>query len=66
MRLERLVGEGDRLATLHRVYVRHRYTSLEVDYAVAYAWTFRDGKVVAFRSFRDLVDAMAGAGLSPG
>jgi hypothetical protein len=37
MRLERVVGEGDRLATLHRVYVRHPYTRLEVDYAVAYA-----------------------------
>ena len=62
--LERIVGSGDRLVSIHRVRSKARYTGIEFDHAVAYLWTFRDGKVIHFRSHLDPEQALEAAGLS--
>jgi ketosteroid isomerase-like protein len=40
-----------------------RYTGIEFDMPVAYVWTFRDGKVIHFKSFTDPEQAIAAAEL---
>ena len=50
--LERLVGTGDRLVSIHRVRGKARHTGIEAEGPVAYVWTFRGGKVIRFESFR--------------
>jgi ketosteroid isomerase-like protein len=62
--LEQIVGEGDRLVSIHRVRSKARYTGLDLGGPVAYLWTFRDGKVIHFRSYRDPREALEAAGLS--
>jgi len=62
--LEKIVGEGEHIVSIHRVKVRARHTGIEFDEPVAYLWTFRAGKVIHFRSFRDPADALKAAGLS--
>jgi ketosteroid isomerase-like protein len=61
--LERIVGMGERLVSIHRVKGRARYTGIEAEGPVAYLWVFRDGKVIHFRSFRDPEEALEAAGL---
>jgi uncharacterized protein len=61
--LEQVVGAGDRLVSIHRVRGKARYTGIEAEGPVAYIWTFRDGKVVHFRSYRDPDEALEAAGL---
>jgi len=61
--LEQIIGEGDRLVSIHRVRNKARYSGIEFDAPLAYAWTFRDGKIVHFQSFRDPDDAIEAAGL---
>jgi ketosteroid isomerase-like protein len=43
--LEQIVGEGDRLVSVHRVRTKARHTGIEFESPLAYLWTFRDGKV---------------------
>jgi ketosteroid isomerase-like protein len=62
MELERIVGTGDRLVSIHRVQSKALHTGIEFEAPVAYIWTFRDGKVVHLRSFRDPDEALAAAG----
>jgi ketosteroid isomerase-like protein len=61
--LERIVGVGDRLVSIHRVRARARYTGIEGEGPVAYVWTFRAGKVIHFQSFREPDEALKAAGL---
>jgi ketosteroid isomerase-like protein len=61
--LEQIVGADDRLVSIHRVRGRARYTGIEAEGPVAYLWTFRDGKVIHFRSYRDPDEALEAAGL---
>ena len=61
--LEQIVGADDRLVSIHRVRGRARYTGIEAEGPVAYLWTFRDGKVIHFRSYRDPEEALEAAGL---
>ena len=61
--LEQIVGHGDRLASIHRVRSNARHTGIEFDAPLAYAWTFRDGKIVHFQSFREPQDAVEAVGL---
>jgi len=61
--LERIVGAGDRLVSIHRVRARARHTGIEFEGPLAYLWTFRNGKVNQFRSFRDPEEALEAAGL---
>ena len=62
--LEQILGEGDRLVSIHRVRNKARHSGIEFDAKLAYAWTFRDGKIVHFQSFRELDEALKAAGLS--
>lgn len=61
--LKQIVGACDRLVSIHRVWGRARYTGIEAEGPVAYLWTFRDGKVIYFRSYRDPDEALEAAGL---
>ncbi len=61
--LERIVGTGERLVSIHRVHMKARHTGIEFDGPLAYLWTFRDGKVIHFQSFRDPAEALEAAGL---
>jgi len=62
--LERIVGTGDRLVSIHSFKATARHTGIEFQGPLAYAYIFRDGKVVHFRSFRDPEEALEAAGLS--
>jgi ketosteroid isomerase-like protein len=61
--LERIVGTGDRLVSIHLVHSKARHTGIEFDTRVAYLWTFRDGKVIQMKSYLDSADALEAAGL---
>ena len=61
--LEKVVGEGDRIVSIHRAIAKARHTGIEFELPVAYAWTFRDGKVLHFKSFRDPAEALEAVGL---
>jgi ketosteroid isomerase-like protein len=62
--LERIVGTGDRLVSIHRFRATGRESGIEEGGRYAYLWTFRDAKVVHFVSYRDPAEALAAAGLS--
>jgi ketosteroid isomerase-like protein len=64
--LERIVGAGDRLVSIHRVWGKARYSGIEGEGPVAYLWTFRGRKVIHFQSYRDPEEALAAAGLREG
>jgi ketosteroid isomerase-like protein len=61
--LEQIVEAGDRLVSIHRTRSKARYTGIEFDAPLAYLWTFRDGKVLHFRSFREPAEALEAARL---
>jgi ketosteroid isomerase-like protein len=61
--LERIVGEDDLFVSIHRTRAKARHTGIEFEGPVAYVWTFRDGKVIHFRSYRDPAEALEAAGL---
>ena len=62
--LERIVGSGDRLVSIHRVRSKARHTGIVQDFRVAYAWTFRSGRLIHCRAFRDADQALKAVGLS--
>jgi ketosteroid isomerase-like protein len=62
--LEQIVEAGDRLVSIHRLRSRARHTGIEFDTPLAYVWTFRDGKVIHFKSFLDPDQAIEAAGLA--
>jgi ketosteroid isomerase-like protein len=59
-----VLGSGDRLVSCHRVRTKARYSEIEFEAIVFYAWTFAGGKVVRFVSFLDKDRALEAAGLS--
>ena len=61
--LERVVGTGDRLVSIHHARATARHTGIEFEGPLAYLYTFRDGKVIHFRSYRDPQEALEAAGL---
>jgi ketosteroid isomerase-like protein len=62
--LKQIIGEGDRLVSIHRVRNKASYSGIAFDAPLAYVWTFRDGKIIHFQSFREPEDALNAAGLS--
>jgi ketosteroid isomerase-like protein len=62
--LERIVGTGDRLVSIHQVEMKAQHTGLDFEANLAYVWTFRDGKVIHLKSFWDPGEAIEAAGLS--
>jgi len=61
--LERIVGTGDQLVSIHHSRATARHTGIEFEGPLAYVYTFRDGKVIHFRSYRDPQEALEAAGL---
>jgi ketosteroid isomerase-like protein len=62
--LERIVGTGDRLVSIHRVQMKARHTGIDLEGPLAYLWTFRDGRVIHLKSYADPPEALEAAGLS--
>lgn len=62
--LERIVGTGERLVSIHRARLKARYTGIEVESPLAYLWTFRDRKIVHIHAYLDPAVALEAAGLS--
>lgn len=62
--LDRIVGSGDQLVSIHHVRMKARHTGIEFEGPLAYAYRFRDGKIVHFRSYLDPAEALEAAGLS--
>jgi len=61
--LEQIVEADDCLVSIHRTRSKARHSGIEFEAPVAYVWTFRDGKVIHFRSFLDPEEAIEAAGL---
>jgi ketosteroid isomerase-like protein len=64
LQLERIVGSGDHLVSVHMLHSKARHSGIEFDAPLAYAWTFRDGKIIHFQSYRAPRAALEAAGLS--
>ncbi len=62
--LERIVGSGDHLVSIHTARSKARHSGIEFEEPLAYTWTLRDGKVIHFQSFRDPDQALKAAGLA--
>jgi ketosteroid isomerase-like protein len=62
--LERIVGTGQRLVSIHRARLKARHSGIESDSPVAYVWTFRDRKVTHIHGYFDPAKALEAAGLS--
>jgi len=50
IKLEAISGEGDHLVSIQIVRSKARHSGIELPVRFAYDWTFRDGKVVHFKS----------------
>jgi ketosteroid isomerase-like protein len=61
--LERIIGSGDRVVSIHRVRTKARHTGIDQDFRVAYIWTFRGGRLIHSRGFHDVDEAVNTAGL---
>ena len=64
LELERIVGSGDRFVSVHIAHSKARHSGIEFDGPLAYAWTFRDGRIIHFQSYRDPEEALKAAGTS--
>lgn len=62
--LDRIIGSGDVLVSIHSMHSKARSSGIEFDAPLAYVWTFRDGKIVHFQSYRDPAKALEVAGLA--
>ena len=62
--LERIVGTGDCVVSIHRFRARARHTGIEFDEPLAILWRFTNGKIGYFRSFRTPDEALEAAGLA--
>jgi ketosteroid isomerase-like protein len=56
---EELIQEGDRILALIHWRGRGKGSGVEVDDRGAHLWTFREGKVVRYETFRDREEARA-------
>ena len=45
--------------SVHTVRTKGSYGGIEFEFPVAYVWTFRNGKIIHFRSARDPEEALA-------
>jgi ketosteroid isomerase-like protein len=61
--LEQIAGSGDRLISIHRFRGKGRHTGIEDGGRYAYLWTFREGKVIHFRTYRNPAEALEAVGL---
>ena len=62
--LERIVGNGDRLVSIHRWRAKAQHTGIELEGSLSYVWTFTEGRVTHFKSYWEAADALEAARLS--
>ena len=62
--LDEIVDAGDRIVSTHRGSGNARFSGIDLGGPVAYVWTFRAGKVIHFKSYREVPEALEAAGLS--
>jgi ketosteroid isomerase-like protein len=55
---------GDDVLLIGRVHARGRESGVEIDSAIAWLYTLRDGKIVLARGYLDVQQALEVAGLS--
>jgi ketosteroid isomerase-like protein len=63
LQLEEIIGTGDCLVSVHRTRARAKDVDIELSEPLAYVWTFREGRIIHFRSIRDRAEALEVAGL---
>ena len=63
IKLERIVGTGDRLVSIQHASAKARHTGIPFEMSYAYLWEFRDGRVIYLKSYRDPAEALEAAGL---
>jgi uncharacterized protein len=63
--IERLIDAGDHVVAFVTEHGRGRGSGVEVEMKRANVTTFRDGKVIRFRSFSRREDALEAVGLPP-
>jgi ketosteroid isomerase-like protein len=54
---------GDDVLLIGRVHARGRESGVEIDSAIAWLYTLRDGKIVLARGYLDVQQALEAAGL---
>ena len=64
IQLEQIAGSGDHLVSIHWFRGKGRHTGIEDGVRYAYLWTFREGKVIHFRTYRNPAKALQAVGLS--
>jgi ketosteroid isomerase-like protein len=62
--LQRIVGTGDCLVSIHRLQLQARHTGIELESPLAYVWSFRDGRIIHIEGYFDTTKALEAAGLS--
>ena len=62
--LEQVVGDGERVVSIHRLRYKATHLDREFEQPLAYVWTFRDELIVHFASIREPDEALELAGLS--
>lgn len=63
--IERMVEAGDDVVVIVREHGHGRGSGVQVQMRRANIWTFKEGRVVLFRSFSSPADALRAAGLEP-
>jgi ketosteroid isomerase-like protein len=54
---------GEKVVSCHRARLRGKASGIETELRYAYVWTFREGKITYFKSYRDPAEALEAAGL---
>jgi hypothetical protein len=62
--IEECVTQGDEVAVGVRLEGRGKHSGAEVEWRIAHVWTLRRGKIVRWRLFKTMQDALEAAGLS--
>jgi ketosteroid isomerase-like protein len=62
--LERILGDGDLIVSIHRFQAKARYSGIEFDVPLAWLFTFQDGIITRWRAYASVDEALEAAGLS--
>jgi len=61
--LEQIIDADEHVVSLHRGRLKMRHTEIEFESALAYVFTFQEGKIVHQRAFVDHAEALKAVGL---
>jgi ketosteroid isomerase-like protein len=62
--VEEIIDAGERLVSIHTVYLQGKHSGVSMTFRYAYLYTLRDGKVIHLRSYVNPAEALEAAGLS--